>query len=106
MKNILSWIFMIGFAVTLGMISSCDNDDGSGEDDYCDYETASEICQQAYDCCNQFLDFYEDMGQPMADQLNCEGYTCFGMTDAVCEGFIATAVDAEETFDQDWPDCY
>ena len=100
MKKILLWMLAVGFVACLGMIAACDEDD-----DDCDYENASEICQQAYNCCNQFLDFYEETGHPMADQLNCEPYTCIGMQDITCEEFIATAVDAEEAFDQDWPDC-
>ena len=105
MKKIMSWMLVISFVACLGMIAACDNGNDEDEDDYCDYENASEICQQAYDCCNQFLEYYEEMGQPMADQLNCEGYTCFGMQDVTCEAFISTAADAAEALGQDWPDC-
>lgn len=106
MMKMLSWIVPIGFVVCLSMmIVACNGNGDNGEDDLCNYENASEICQQAYNCCNQFLDFYEETGNPLADELNCEGYICFGMQNATCEEFIAQAVDAEEVYEQDWPDC-
>jgi hypothetical protein len=43
--------------------------------------------------------------QPLADVLDCEGYTCSPMLDETCQEFIDEAVATEETFEQDWPDC-
>lgn len=101
MRKILSCLLTTAFAFSLSMTGACRK-----PIDDCDYDKASEICQQAYDCCNQFLNYYEQTGNPLADQLDCEGYTCMVMLDEVCDQFIDQAVAAEEAYSQDWPDCH
>ncbi|MBN1334470.1 MAG: hypothetical protein JXB39_00760 [Deltaproteobacteria bacterium] len=100
MKGQRFWI-LAAFSVT-GLATGCGGDDG---DPVCDYDQATEVCQQAYDCCNQYVEWAVETSQPGSDTFDCEPYICFGTPDSTCQGWIDQAVSAEETYEVDFPDC-
>lgn len=105
MKGTLRWIRVVSMAVGLCMVAGCDVGGGGVESGFCVYDEATDLCQQTYRCCNQYLAWAQETGQPIAELLDCEGYTCVGMQDTTCQEFIDQALMAEEAYQQDWPDC-
>ena len=110
MKRFLVCVLAASFVLGLGLIGGCGGSDDP--ENICEYDSASEICQQAFDCCTQLTDWANENGyEGYDDPEQCVPYTCTATPDATCQGWIAQAVATEATMKQeypdiDFPDCY
>ena len=104
MKTALTLILAATFVLSMGMIAACGGN--STSDDVCEYADVSDSCQMAHDCCLQYLEWTEETGQAGPNQEACDAFTCPNVEDVSCDAFVMSAVTAESTYQQNWPNSH
>jgi len=98
-------IAILALILTLGLMFAV----ACGEDDddevICEYDAVGELCQQAYDCCGQFVTWAEAQGYPGYEQISCKPYICITTPEARCQDMLDQALQVEGTYGVDFPDC-